>query len=88
MKREKDVRQAGLLFEALQQTRRSADLELVYNEAWERGPAWQEGIRTGVVMLPAQDAERFSTILIEGAKKPAKKLNFHLQNSPFYFPSS
>lgn len=37
-KREKDVRQAALLFEALQQTRRSADLALVYNEAWERGP--------------------------------------------------
>ena len=43
-KREKDVRQAALLFEALQQTRRSADLALVYNEAWERGIAWQEAI--------------------------------------------
>jgi hypothetical protein len=68
-KREKDVRQAALLFEALQQTRRSADLALVYNEAWERGPAWQEGIRTGNGMLPASDAERFKTVLIEGAKK-------------------
>jgi hypothetical protein len=68
-KREKDVRQAALLFEALQQTRRSADLALVYNEAWERGPAWQEGVRTGVGMLPAEDAERFKMVLIEGAKK-------------------
>ncbi|MBB6219466.1 hypothetical protein GGE66_000410 [Rhizobium leguminosarum] len=79
-KREKDIRQAALLFEALQQTRRSADLALVYNEAWERGPAWQEGIRTGAGMLPAQDAERFNAVLIEGAKKTAKKLNFRLEN--------
>ncbi|MBY3489906.1 nucleotidyltransferase family protein [Rhizobium laguerreae] len=73
-KREKDVRQAALLFEALQQTRRSADLALVYNEAWERGPAWQEGIRTGAGMLPAQDAERLNTILIEGAKKNREEI--------------
>lgn len=68
-KREKDVRQAGLLFEALQQTRRSADLALVYNEAWERGSAWQKGVRSGAGMLQKQDAERFTTVLIEGAKK-------------------
>lgn len=68
-KREKDIRQAALLFEALQQTRRTADLALVYNEAWERGPAWQDGIRTGAGMLPAEDAERLQTILLEGAKK-------------------
>lgn len=79
-KREKDVRQAARLFEALQQTRRSADLALVYNEAWERGSAWQEGIRTGAGMLPAQDAERLHTVLIEGARKTAKKLNFRLES--------
>jgi len=73
-KREKDIRQAALLFEALQQTRRSADLAHVYNEAWERGPAWQEGIRTGAGMLPAQDAERLNTVLIEGAKKNREEI--------------
>jgi hypothetical protein len=52
-KREKDVRQAALLFEALLQSRRSAELALVYNEAWERGPVWQESIRAGAGMLPA-----------------------------------
>lgn len=31
-KRDKDIRQAALLFEALQQTRRSADLALVYTK--------------------------------------------------------
>lgn len=68
-KREKDIRQAALLFEALQQTRQSADLALVYNEAWERGPAWQEAIRKGAGMLPVPDAERLKTVLIDGAKK-------------------
>jgi len=50
-KREKDIRQAALLFEALQQTRRSADLALVYNEAWGRGPAWRRCRSSG---LPRQ----------------------------------
>jgi hypothetical protein len=68
-KREKDVRQAALLFEALQQTRRSADLALVYNEAWERGPAWQQGIRTGAGMLSREDLTRFESVLVEGAKR-------------------
>jgi len=75
-KRQKDVRQAALLFEALQQTRRSADLALVCNEAWERGSAWQEGIRTGAGMLPPQDAERFNPVLIEGAKKNCEEIEF------------
>jgi hypothetical protein len=34
-----------------------------------RACAWQEGIRTGVGMLPTQDAELFKTVLIDGAKK-------------------
>lgn len=68
-KREKDIRQAALLFEAVQQTRRSADLAIVYKEAWNRGTAWQEAIRVGAGMLPAPDADRFKTVLVEGAKK-------------------
>jgi hypothetical protein len=44
-------------------------LALVYNEGWERGPAWQEAIRVGAGMLPAPDADRFKTVLIDGAKK-------------------
>ncbi|THV21065.1 nucleotidyltransferase family protein [Peteryoungia ipomoeae] len=67
-KREKDIRQAALLFQALQQTRRSADLALVYNEAWERGPSWQEEIRIGAAMLPEVDAERLKIQLLDGAK--------------------
>lgn len=68
-KREKDVRQAALLFEALHQTRRSSDLALVYNEAWRRGPAWQEAISAGAGMLPAEDAAKLTEALGEGAKR-------------------
>lgn len=68
VKREKDIRQAALLFEALQQTRRSADLALIYNEAWERGPAWQEAIRIGAAMLPVDGANMLKLALVDGAR--------------------
>lgn len=67
IKRDKDIRQAAILFEALQQTRRASDLALVYNEAWERGPAWQDGIRAGADMLPKQDRKRLADCLGTGA---------------------
>ncbi len=69
VKRDKDIRQAALLFEALQQTRRASDLAFAYNEAWERGPAWQEGIRAGAAMLPLEDTRRLAEVLVEGAKQ-------------------
>jgi hypothetical protein len=43
-KREKEIRQAMLLFEALQQTRRSADLALVCSKVWEHRPVGQENV--------------------------------------------
>ncbi|MQX15704.1 hypothetical protein GHK62_13305 [Sinorhizobium terangae] len=67
IKRDKDIKQAGLLFEALLQTRRASDLALVYNEAWERGPAWQEGIRGGAAMLTNDARDRLSDCLRTGA---------------------
>ncbi|OHV81964.1 GSU2403 family nucleotidyltransferase fold protein [Ensifer sp. LCM 4579] len=67
VKRDKDIRQAALLFEALQQTRRTSDLALVYNEAWERGQAWQEGIRAGAGMLADEDRSRLGDCLRTGA---------------------
>lgn len=47
-KRLKDVYQATVLMEALIATRRQDDLAEVYAEAWERGPAWQEALTTGL----------------------------------------
>ncbi|ASY66241.1 hypothetical protein SJ05684_b52590 (plasmid) [Sinorhizobium sojae CCBAU 05684] len=67
VKRDKDIRQAELLFEALQQTRRASDLALVYNEAWERGPHWQEGIWAGAGMLSEEGRDRLRDSLRHGS---------------------
>ncbi|WP_310423653.1 GSU2403 family nucleotidyltransferase fold protein [Mycoplana sp. BE70] len=69
IKRDKDVKQAGILFEALLQTRRSSDLALAYNEAWERGEAWKEGIRTGAAMLTDDAKDRLTDCLRTGWKE-------------------
>lgn len=63
IKRDKDIRQAGILFEALLQTRRSSDLALAYNEAWERGDAWRVGIRAGAAMLSDEDRNHLGACL-------------------------
>lgn len=51
LKRDKDVRQAEILMEALIETRRHADLAEVYAEAWKRGPSWKEGIAKGMSFM-------------------------------------
>lgn len=51
-KRTKDLYQAALLFEAMQQTRRHEDVRDAYGEAWDRGPSWQEAILSGIGMMP------------------------------------
>ncbi|HLP69354.1 MAG TPA: GSU2403 family nucleotidyltransferase fold protein [Rhizobium sp.] len=51
-KRDKDLRQASLLCEALQETKQGYALADAYREAWDRGPSWQEGIAAGLVMMP------------------------------------
>lgn len=64
-KREKDVYQASLLFEALKETRRLDDLGYALEEAWNRGPAWREGIEKGLHLLPDQRREAAETSLKE-----------------------
>jgi len=51
LKRDKDVRQAEILIEALIETRRLADLAEVYAEAWKRGPSWKDGIAKGMSFM-------------------------------------
>lgn len=68
-KRDKDIRQTTLLFEALLQTRRASDVALVYNEAWERGQAWQEGIRAGAAMLSDQGRNSLTECLRTGSRE-------------------
>lgn len=67
IKRDKDIRQAELLFEALLQTRRASDLTLAYVEAWERGPAWQDAIRAGAGMMTDSGRELLKECLRIGA---------------------
>ena len=50
-KRDKDVAQAGALIVALA-GKRSEDLRLAWNEAYERGPQWRQLLLGGVKQLP------------------------------------
>jgi len=52
LKRDKDAWQASLLIEALVETRHQDDLAFAFDEAWERGPHWQEAIKAGAKMMP------------------------------------
>jgi len=51
LKRDKDVRQAEILIEALIGTRRHAELAEIYAEAWKRGPHWREAITKGMSLM-------------------------------------
>jgi hypothetical protein len=51
LKRDKDVKQAEVLMEALIGTRRGSDLAEAYAEAWQRGPAWKEAIAKGMSFI-------------------------------------
>ncbi|NLS06394.1 hypothetical protein HGP14_24095 [Rhizobium sp. P32RR-XVIII] len=73
LKREKDIRQAELLFEALYQTRRASDFALAYDEAWERGPAWQEALREARYMLSEDGRAALSRILRLGNQQIGKE---------------
>lgn len=51
-KRGKDLLQASLLSEALVETKQGYALADAYQEAWDRGSSWQEGIAAGLAMMP------------------------------------
>ena len=53
-KREKDLRQAGMLFEALQQARLGRELVDALQEAWARGPTWRVALAEGAEAVPKQ----------------------------------
>lgn len=50
-KRDKDIRQAELLFEAIRDTGGSRDLTDAFREAWERGSAWRAALDTAADLL-------------------------------------
>jgi len=51
-KRDKDLLQASMLSEALVETKQGYALADAYQEAWDRGPSWREGIAAGLAMMP------------------------------------
>lgn len=73
-KREKDVHQASLLIEALQETRRQDDLAHVFAEAWGRGQAWREGIGKGLGLLPTKKREVVEETLARALAEIGEKL--------------
>lgn len=54
-KREKDLRQAVIMFEALDASNRLDDLAEVAKEAWGRGEAWRSAIRAGLGYMPRKE---------------------------------
>ncbi|NRP74868.1 hypothetical protein ILFOPFJJ_05791 [Ensifer psoraleae] len=73
LKRDKDIMQAGILVEALLQTKRSPDLAIAYIEAWERGPAWEEAIKIGAAMLPGERKDSLRECLEAGGRATGEK---------------
>ncbi|WP_429932973.1 nucleotidyltransferase family protein [Agrobacterium vitis] len=53
-KKDKDLRQAGMLFEALQETGEGTSLAEALGEAWDRGPSWRISITAGVDAVAKQ----------------------------------
>ncbi len=74
IKRDKDIRQAEILFEALYETRRASDFAIAYDEAWKRGPAWQEALlEAKQSMLSKSGQEALSRILRQGNQEIGKE---------------
>lgn len=73
-KREKDVHQACLLIEALQETRRQDDLAHVFAKAWGRGQAWREGIGKGLSLMSAKNKQVVEETLARALAEIGEKL--------------
>jgi hypothetical protein len=72
----KDRRQAAIVAQALVQCRRADDLAEAFTEAWERGPAWQEGLRLGWARMKQEDAAAFADALEQGGAELGLKNPF------------
>jgi hypothetical protein len=81
-KRDKDVYQARLLFEALQITRNLADLADSFVEAWDRGPHWQEAIAAGLAFLQPKERATSLEILSEALREGGYDALRYLPSTP------
>lgn len=65
-KRDKDVRQASILVEALALKRRQYDLAAAWIEAWRRGPAWREALNAERALMEAEHRELLAEAVRQG----------------------
>jgi hypothetical protein len=65
-KSQKDLMQAGILMEAMRDTRRSDELAMAWAEAWGRGEAWREALKKGLEMMPQRVKKIATAALFEG----------------------
>jgi hypothetical protein len=72
LKAQKDMQQAGLLFQALTLERRATDIGFAWIEAWERGPKWQEGLTTGCNRLDAAAAATLRKAVVDACREVGK----------------
>ncbi|NVD41763.1 hypothetical protein HT585_23110 [Ensifer sp. HO-A22] len=72
-KRDKDLRQAGLLFEALDVANRLNELSDALHEACERGVAWRSAIRTGIGHMSRADRAKTEALFKELGVDPFKE---------------
>lgn len=63
LKADKDLSQAALLFQALVETRHNDELADAWEEAWDRGDAWKEGIVSGLRRLPKSGVKALENTL-------------------------
>ncbi|PDS41428.1 hypothetical protein CO662_23445 [Rhizobium anhuiense] len=63
IKSDKDLTQASLLFQALVETRHDSELADAWEEAWNRGDAWKEGIVSGLSRLPKNGVKALEKVL-------------------------
>jgi hypothetical protein len=68
-KREKDVRQASILVEALAIKRRHTDLASVWAEAWRRGPAWRDGLVKGRALMESGPRDILAAAVRDGCRE-------------------
>src|SRR5262249_50269318 len=64
----KDLAQAGALIHALAPTR-ALNLSEVWEEAWERGPAWRANLQKGLDALDEGTRQILGDAVVRGAKR-------------------
>lgn len=76
-KRQKDLRQAGLLMQAMIATNQTLPLADAFMEAWHRGQSWRNAVAQGLASVP--DTAEIKTKLAEGVRTlghDPKEFNF------------